>query len=137
MRETEPTGVPSLGHPGGKYIVEGFTPMAAPSHLDWRNNSGNYVTPIRDQKSCGVAGLLQHAALESATLITLEHPVSISISLNRFLCPAVGLEVVQEAILATLRITFRARGFLLRAATLHGNEWKLWKCLFKLAVLYL
>jgi len=26
---------------------------AAPTAVDWRNNSGNWVTPIKDQKSCG------------------------------------------------------------------------------------
>ena len=39
--------------PEEKFVMQYFEPMALPSHLDWRNNSGNYVTPIRDQKSCG------------------------------------------------------------------------------------
>ncbi len=61
--------------PEEKYIVQDFAPMAAPSHLDWRNNSGNYVTPIRDQRSCGSCwAFATTAALESATLITLGTP---------------------------------------------------------------
>jgi hypothetical protein len=38
--------------PEEKFIPQYFAPTALPSHLDWRDNSGNYVTPIRDQKSC-------------------------------------------------------------------------------------
>jgi hypothetical protein len=61
--------------PEEKFIVQGFTPMAVPSHLDWRDNSGNYVTPIRDQKSCGSCwAFATTAALESATLITVGTP---------------------------------------------------------------
>jgi C1A family cysteine protease len=56
-------------------VIEHFTPMALPSHIDWRNNGGNYVTPIRDQKSCGSCwAFAATAALESVTLITLETP---------------------------------------------------------------
>jgi len=41
-----------------------------PSALDWRNNGGNYVTSIKDQKSCGSCwAFASTAALESAYLI--------------------------------------------------------------------
>ena len=61
--------------PEEKFIAQDFAPTALPSHLDWRNNSGNYVTPIRDQRSCGSCwAFATTAALESATLITLGTP---------------------------------------------------------------
>lgn len=42
----------------------------APVSLDWRNNVGDYVTPIRNQGNCGSCwAFATTAALESATLI--------------------------------------------------------------------
>src|SRR5258706_12927667 len=29
-----------------------FAAIAAPPAIDWRNNGGNFVPPVRDQKSC-------------------------------------------------------------------------------------
>ncbi len=44
---------------------------ATPSSLDWRNNLGNYVTPIRDQGACSACwAFATIAALESKVLIT-------------------------------------------------------------------
>src|SRR6185436_11775782 len=44
---------------------------AAPAAVDWRNNSGNWVTPIKDQQSCG-------SCVSFATVATLESRVRIA-----------------------------------------------------------
>lgn len=33
--------------------IEGLDDRGLPKAVDWRNNGGNYVTPVRDQKRCG------------------------------------------------------------------------------------
>jgi C1A family cysteine protease len=59
----------------GEWVIEQFTPRALPSHTDWRDNGGNYVTPVRDQKSCGSCwAFATTAALESVTLRALGTP---------------------------------------------------------------
>ena len=46
-----------------------------PASLDWRNNGGNYVTPIRDQGGCGDCwAFATTAGLESKTLISNHTP---------------------------------------------------------------
>jgi C1A family cysteine protease/PKD repeat protein len=54
----------------------------APSTLDWRNDGGNYVTPIRNQGNCGSCwAFATSAALESKVLITTAQPgVNINLS---------------------------------------------------------
>ncbi|MCI0357074.1 MAG: C1 family peptidase [Planctomycetaceae bacterium] len=44
---------------------------AAPAAIDWRNNGGNFVTPIKDQANCG-------ACVSFATLATIESRVNIA-----------------------------------------------------------
>jgi C1A family cysteine protease len=44
--------------------------FAAPPAIDWRNNGGNFVTPVRDQQSCG-------SCVSFATLATIESRANI------------------------------------------------------------
>lgn len=55
--------------------AEAFAGVALPEKLDWRDNSGNYVTPVRNQGSCGSCwAFAATAALESAQLRALQTP---------------------------------------------------------------
>jgi hypothetical protein len=54
---------------GGMFV------STAPASLDWRSNNGNFVTPIRDQGSCGSCwAFAATAAAEAATLIANNTP---------------------------------------------------------------
>jgi C1A family cysteine protease len=55
---------------GAEMMVMSEPPIVgAPPSLDWRNNSGNFVTPVRNQGSCGSCwAFATTAALESAVL---------------------------------------------------------------------
>lgn len=59
--------------------LEAFRAVAAPASIDWRNNNGNWVTPIRDQQSCG-------SCVSFATVATIE-------SRLRIVCRDAGLNV--------------------------------------------
>ena len=49
--------------------------VGAPAAVDWRNNGGNYVTPIKDQMQCGsCVGFCSCAVIESAVRIKLGNP---------------------------------------------------------------
>lgn len=55
--------------------VSGQAPVSLSPNLDWRNNEGNYVTPIRDQGGCGICwAFATTAALEAYTLIRSSSP---------------------------------------------------------------
>ena len=55
---------------GAEMMVMAEPPIVgAPPSLDWRNNSGNFVTPVRNQGGCGSCwAFATTAALESAVL---------------------------------------------------------------------
>ena len=56
-------------------LEEGAPLFEAPVSLDWRDHGGNFVTPIRDQKSCGSCwAFAATAALEATTLIANQTP---------------------------------------------------------------
>jgi C1A family cysteine protease len=48
---------------------------ALPASIDWRNNGGNFVTPVRDQRQCGACVAFATAAtIESRILIAQNRP---------------------------------------------------------------
>jgi hypothetical protein len=50
-------------------------PVGSPTSIDWRSNGGNFVTPVRDQGSCGGCwAFATTAALESAVLRSTAAP---------------------------------------------------------------
>ena len=59
-------------HAEGRLVLstqESPPPTGVPASLDWRNNNGNFVTPVRDQGNCGSCwAFATTAALESALL---------------------------------------------------------------------
>jgi C1A family cysteine protease len=61
---------------GEEELLSSYQPLGSlPSSLDWRSNGGNFVTPIRNQSSCGSCwAFAATAALESATLIYSNSP---------------------------------------------------------------
>ena len=69
IKNTNTMGMPVLGSP---------TPQVAatyPTALDWRNNGGNYVTPIKNQGNCGSCwAFASVAGFESAYLISTKQP---------------------------------------------------------------
>jgi hypothetical protein len=61
---------------GTERLVSPEPPLSGlPTSLDWRSNSGNYVTPVRDQENCGSCwAFATTAALESNILIRNNQP---------------------------------------------------------------
>jgi PKD repeat protein/C1A family cysteine protease len=45
--------VPSDAVPGRKSVQKPAAPLSLPPSFDWRNNSGDWTTPVRDQLDCG------------------------------------------------------------------------------------
>ncbi len=69
IRSTNTMGMPMLGTPTPQQTA------TYPAALDWRSNGGDYVTPIKDQGSCGSCwAFASVAGLESAYLISTKQP---------------------------------------------------------------
>jgi C1A family cysteine protease len=62
--------------------------MSVPASFDWRNNNGNFVTPIRDQGNCGSCwAFATTAALESQELIINNTPgINLDLSEQMLVC---------------------------------------------------
>ena len=59
----------------GRERLLSYEYQALPPSLDWRNNGGNFVTPVRDQGGCGSCwAFATTAALEAVTLISNRSP---------------------------------------------------------------
>ena len=56
-------------------LMFGAAPPVLPSAIDWRANGGNWVTPVRDQSTCGSCVAFATAAMvEARTLISQNLP---------------------------------------------------------------
>ena len=62
--------------------------MSVPSSFDWRNNNGNFVTPIRDQGNCGSCwAFATTAALEAQVLMINNTPgINLDLSEQMLVC---------------------------------------------------
>jgi C1A family cysteine protease len=64
--------------------------IAAPAQIDWRNNGGNYVTPVKNQGACGsCVSFCTCATIESAIRIKLQNP-SHAVDLSEGFCQFCG-----------------------------------------------
>src|SRR3712207_4055748 len=60
--------------------------VGAPAAVDWRNNNGNFVTPVKNQGNCGsCVSFCTCATIESAVRIKLNNP-GYNIDLSEAFC---------------------------------------------------
>lgn len=70
--------------------ARGAAAVGAPASVDWRNNGGNFVTPVKNQGGCGsCVGFCTCATMESAVRIKLANP-SFAIDLSEGFCQFCG-----------------------------------------------
>jgi C1A family cysteine protease len=83
---------------GAEMMVMAEPPIVgAPPSLDWRNNGGNFVTPVRNQLSCGSCwAFATTAALESAVL-RAENTPGIDLNLSEQVLISCGISGANDA----------------------------------------
>jgi C1A family cysteine protease len=68
---------------GAEIMVMADPPvMGAPASLDWRNNGGNFVTPVRNQGGCGGCWAFATTAALEAAVLRAENTPGIDLNLS-------------------------------------------------------
>ncbi len=82
-RMSQPLPVPEINDEDKKGILYPDNPLPPPSELDWCNKDGkNWVTPVKDQESCGACWAFAALAQLEATFNILENDPDLDLDLS-------------------------------------------------------